>query len=110
MNARRVQNPPNGVVHRFRLRERLVPTLVPDDPDACAEETRPEAVHRPQRKACSSVEVWVWEVECGGRDESVKILGALARSNDNDEVPDAAKQSHPLSLLFLLRKRESTHT
>ena len=87
-----------------------MPTLVPDDPDACAEEPRPEAVQRPQRDARSSVEVRVREVECSGRDEGVEILRAFARCNDDGEVPEAAEQSHPFSLPFLRDKeRIRTH-
>lgn len=106
VDARRMEEPPDGVVHRLRLRESLMPALVPDDPDARAEEPRPEAVERPQRETCGGVQVGVGEGECGGRDEGISVLRALAQRNNDDQVPDAAK---PLSTHSFQRKKDHAH-
>ena len=54
-----MQNPTDGVVNRLRLGEGLMSTLMSDDPNACGEQTRPEAVQRPEGDSRSSVQVWV---------------------------------------------------
>lgn len=58
-------------------------TLVPNDPDTGAEETRPESVQRPEREGKGGIEVGVGQIKVGGGDELVPVLRRLVQGNND---------------------------
>lgn len=66
-DLRGMEDPANGIVHEFALRECLVSALVSDDPQACHPKPSEERVKRPEREPCEIVQPWVRELdELGG--------------------------------------------
>lgn len=56
-----MQNPPHRVVEELGLGERLVTTLVRNDPQASPDETSSERIDRPKTEARSWVQIWMRE-------------------------------------------------
>lgn len=85
-----MQEPADNMVDGLRLRERLMPALVGDDPKACAYKARGYGVGAPESKRCSRVKGWARQRQVLGSDQRVQELGALVEASKEQEVPSAA--------------------
>lgn len=88
MDIPRVENPTNRVIDKFRLRERLMATLMSANPEASCEKTSPVSVCRPQDQLGQGVHPRVGEADMLWGNKRVEESGGLPENADYEEVPD----------------------
>ena len=83
-----MEDPAYSVVNRLAGGERLVTTLVGDNPESGSREADAEAVERPEAEFGEAVEGGVREVEVFGSDERVEGVEGVDEGGDDDDVLD----------------------
>lgn len=86
---RRMDNPTNSIVDKLGFRERLMATLMSNDPETSREEAGPEAVEGPERETSEPVSVWVGKLNYGGVNERVEVGCRLVDATNHEAVPNA---------------------
>ena len=90
MRVRRVKDPSDSVVQGLGLGERLVSTLVREDPQTGANKTIGEAVQCPDGESSEGVEVGAREGNILGGYPSIRKDSAFVDAVDEEEVIDPA--------------------
>jgi hypothetical protein len=83
-----MQNPADEVIDELGFRERLMTTLVSNDPETSCDKASGKSVEGPERKAGNGIKVGRGKGEMLGGEKGLNVRGNFINDGNEKQVPD----------------------